>query len=181
MFHMRRIAAVGAAALVTLGLAACGESDIAPGTDEQSSPTGVGATGATGATTETGTTGNAGGKAEVVAVDYDFRLAEPPAAGETELVLENQGDEPHELVLMQLEQGRTMDDVTTFIEEQGLEGPPPEWVTVAGGTFARPGKSSKPLRATLESGATYVMACFVETKDGVPHAALGMLDELDVA
>jgi hypothetical protein len=163
--------------ILTLGVVACAGAD-----DDD----GAGATGSTtGPTEETGETGGATGATgaegdtTVVATEYTFHVDGTVAAGDAEFVLQNEGEEPHELAVMRLEQGRTIEDVEALIEEGVPEEPPP-WVISVGGTFARPGRTSDPLQADLEAG-TYLMACFVTTKDGTPHAALGMIEELEVS
>lgn len=166
--------------ILTLGLVACAGADDDDGAGATGSTNGpTEATGETGG--ETGTTGATGaeGSTTVVATEYKFHVDGTIAAGDTELVLQNDGEEPHELALMRLEQGRTIEDVEALIEE-GVPDEPPRWVTPVGGTFARPGRTSDPLRADLEAG-TYLMACFVTSKDGTPHAALGMIEELEVS
>jgi hypothetical protein len=165
--------------ILALGLVACAGADDSDGPGATGSPTGPAEeTGGTGVAT--GTTGATGteGDTTVVATEYKFHVDGSVAPGETELVLRNEGEEPHELTLMRLEQGRTIEDVEALIEE-GVPDEPPPWVTPIGGTFARPGRTSDPLQADLEPGS-YLMACFVTAKDGTPHAALGMIQELDV-
>jgi hypothetical protein len=138
-------------------------------------------TGATGAATgTTGTTGSSDGSVEVTAVEYEFRLPDELPTGETELVLHNEGEEPHELVLLGLAEGRTMEDVISYMQEHGVQGRPPRWVTLEARTFARPGRTSpRPATSDLQTG-TYLLACFVTTADGELHAELGMLQEVSV-
>lgn len=182
----RRMTALVAASALTLALAACGGGDgldAVTGSDATTGTTAATGTTETGAspgtpigTGATGATGLAGGTQTVTAVDYSFRIDGSLPSGPSELVLENDGEEPHEMLLMQLDEGKTVDDVLAAVEAEE----PPQWVTMVGAAFARPGQTSDPLAAQLGSG-TYVLACFVETKEGVPHAALGMLEEIQVA
>jgi hypothetical protein len=137
----------------------------------------LGESGASGATGETGAASNA---VQVTGVEYEFQVEGEVLAGENGFVLSNDGEEPHELQVLQLTDGNTIQDLEALIEE-GVDGPPPPWVTPVTATFARPGQTSEPALGELESGQTYVIACFVTTKKGVPHAALGMLDEIEVA
>jgi hypothetical protein len=156
-----------------------GETGSALPASPTASPTG--ATGAaTGTTGTTGTTGSSDGSVEVTAVEYEFRLPDQLPTGETDLVLHNEGEEPHELVLLELAEGRTMEDVISYIEEHGVQGRPPRWVTLEARTFARPGRTSpRPATSDLQTG-TYLLACFVTTADGELHAELGMLQEVSV-
>jgi hypothetical protein len=126
----------------------------------------------------TGTTGD--DSVEVTAVEYEFEAPDELAAGTTDFILRNDGEEPHELVLMGLEEGRTIEDVTSYIEEHGAQGRPPRWITLEARTFARPGRTSgRPATSDLQAG-TYLLGCFVTTQDGETHAELGMLQEVSV-
>ena len=135
-----------------------------------------GASGASGASGESGATANT---VDVTAVDYEFRVTGGVPAGDDGFVLTNDGDQPHELLVLQLEDGKTLRDLEAVVAK-GVPTQPPSWVTPVTQTFAKPGETSDPAIAQLENGQTYVIACFVTTKKGVPHAALGMLDELEV-
>lgn len=133
-----------------------------------------------------GVTGTRTETIPVEAFEYEFVLVlERPLApvtyepGAATFVFENIGEEEHEFVLMRLEEGRTLADVLSYIEDVDNQGAPPDSVTIVGNTFATPGETSEPLTVEMSSG-TYVMACFVQTDDGVPHAALGMAEAFTV-
>ena len=201
----RTCALVAIALLMTLA-AACSRSDedTAGGAATLSvtpspTPTAVTTTGNTGSTTgasgvsgSLGTSGASGASGaggaggtvntvDVVATEYRFSFTDGTVpTGEDAFVLDNQGNEPHELVLFALTQGKTVADVKALIR-QGVPKQPPSWVTPIGQTAAKPGTTSKPLEASLASGQTYVAACFVTTKKGVPHAALGMIARVPLA
>jgi hypothetical protein len=123
------------------------------------------------------------GEVTYAAVEYGFDGPQTLAAGETTITLVNEGQEPHEMVLFPVEEGRGPQDVLDYIAENPkLDGPPPDWVLGEGaGTFAKPGKTAKPVTAELEPGS-YLAVCFVSTKqsDGKPHASLGMIQEITV-
>lgn len=143
---------------------------------------GEAAGGATGPTAENGAVETI----PVEAFEYEFVLVlERPLApvtyepGAATFVFENIGEEEHEFVLMRLEEGRTFADILSYIEDADNQGAPPDLVTIVGNTFAEPGETSEPLTVDMSSG-TYVMACFVQTDDGVPHAALGMVESFTV-
>jgi hypothetical protein len=164
----RRLIVVASLSVLALGLAACGDDDGRTPVDPEETGDVTGATGATAATDAL----------TVVAVEYEFQVEGSAEPGPAELVLVNEGEEPHELALMRLAEGRTIEDVEALIEE-GVPDEPPPWVTPVGGTFARPGRASDPLQADLEAG-TYLFACFVTDDNGIPHAALGMIEEFEV-
>jgi len=151
----------------SLLLTACGSDDPEPA--DGTTPT-------TEATTEAAT------DPTIVAEDFAFDGPDTWAAGPQSVTLENDGEEDHEMVLVGLDEGYTIDDVLTEIQENP-EGDPPPWVQIVGGTFAKPGTTSEqPLKADLQPG-TYTLVCFVPSKanDGQPHAALGMVKEITVA
>jgi hypothetical protein len=148
----------------------------------------TGASGASGVSGSLGTSGASGASGStttanavpVSAVEYEFRLDGGVPAGRDGFVLENDGRQPHELLVLQLDPGKSLADVQAAIEN-GVPDQPPAWVTPLGRTFAKPGATSKPLNLDVASDSTYVLACFVTTNKGVPHAALGMLEALPVA
>ena len=200
---MTRVLTAGIVALL-LTTAACSRSDeetaggaasptIPPAGDVTPTPTGntgaaTGASGLSGSLGETGgETGATGATGDptsnavsVTAVDYEFQLEGDVPAGEAGFVLTNEGDEPHELQVLQVMDGKTLADLEALVAA-GAPSRPPSWVTPVTGTFARPGQTSDPAQAEIESGQTYVFACFVTTKKGVTHAELGMLEEIEVA
>ena len=122
-----------------------------------------------------------GGDVTYFGTEFAFEGPETIAAGETTMTLDNQGKQPHVLVLFELLEGKTIDDVTTYLEEEGLQGPPPKWVReVKIEAFAKPGKSKASKPADLTAGA-YAMICFIPDKESKkPHALLGMVKEITV-
>jgi hypothetical protein len=137
----------------------------------------TGATGASGASGESGATATA---VTITAVEYRFRFDEAVPSGDAGFILTNEGDEPHELQVLELTDGKTIEDLEALVEA-GLPNRPPSWVEPVAGTFAKPGETSRPAKGQLEGGRSYVFACFVPNERGVPHAALGMLAEVGVA
>jgi hypothetical protein len=187
---VRRIRIIGLALVATLVLAACNEGNdpAEPAGAEASGPavtTGpTASTGATGPTASEPTEEPASGAVTYTAVDYGFDGPSELAAGDVEITLENEGTEPHELVLFPVAEGTSVEDVLTYLEENPDSEEIPDFVLAEPvATFARPGRESRrPLVATLEPG-TYMMMCFVTSKenDGLPHAMLGMIREVSVA
>jgi hypothetical protein len=122
----------------------------------------------------------------VEAFEYEFvlRLERPLSpvsyeAGPATFVLENIGEEEHELLVMRLDEDRTLADVLSYIEEEASQSGPPDWVTIEGSTSAGPGDTSEPVAVEL-SGGQYVLMCFTPTEEGVPHVALGMMKAFTV-
>jgi len=165
---LRRIAAVALAGSFVFALAACGGGD-----DDATDAAGD---------TESPATEAPATNPTVVATEYEFDTPDTWASGPQTIAFENDGEEEHEMVLIALDEGKTFDDVLAVLEEDPNAKPPP-WVSIVGGNGAGPGQTAKkPTTADLEAG-TYVLACFVTSKenDNQPHAALGMVKEITVA
>jgi hypothetical protein len=113
---------------------------------------------------------------DVNGLEYSFEgIPEELEAGQVGIVFTNDGEEPHELLIL-----RFNDDTTESLDEivQLPEREARELVTDAAGTFAESGQTTRTF-ADLEPGR-YAAVCFVPTPDGVPHAHEGMLAEFEV-
>jgi hypothetical protein len=86
--------------------------------------------------------------------------------------LQNQGAEDHEMVLLRLPEGVTIEEA---LEDPALN----EQIEFIGFGFAAPGEESDAHLVGLEPGV-YTMACFVTTPDGEFHVDLGMFAEFEV-
>ncbi|MGH7526847.1 MAG: hypothetical protein ACREMX_09085 [Gemmatimonadales bacterium] len=96
--------------------------------------------------------------------------------GRTAFRLVNQGAEPHHLVVLRLEEGRTFDSLLAALKKPG---PPPSWIRAVGGpNAAAPGGESN-TEQVLTAGH-YAVICFVPSPDGAPHLAKGMVNSLEV-
>lgn len=121
-------------------------------------------------------------EAAVHVVTYDaseFQLSGPGQvpAGRTRFLLANKGHEPHHLMVVRLEEGRTYDSLLAVLKQPGM---PPRWVHPIGG----PNGVSPALQSEAELVLTpgqYAVACMVPSTDGVPHLAKGMIAPLTVA
>jgi uncharacterized cupredoxin-like copper-binding protein len=113
---------------------------------------------------------------QVQAEEYEFGgVPDTLPAGEVTFELENVGEEPHEFGLVQIKGDQSVEELVALPQKQSQR-----FIENVGGTFAQPGEKGKPLTTELEPGR-YGYACFVTTKDGTPHAALGMFGEFTVA
>ena len=173
--RLARSSAIALGLVAALGLTACGDD----GTDPETDPAASGSTTPSASASDDAMSGDV----TFTATEYGFDGPDTLPAGKVTITLVNEGEEPHEMALFPVEEGRGPEDVLEFIEENPeLNGPPPPWVIGEGtGTFAKPGKTADPVSAKLEPG-TYLAVCFVSTKqsDGTPHAALGMISEITV-
>lgn len=112
----------------------------------------------------------------VIAKDFSFEGPSQIPAGLTTFRLVNQGERPHHLTLVKLNEGKTVDDFAAAMQAGGA---PPAWLHLAGGPNAvGPGDTSN---ATLDlQPGHYVFVCVIPDEHGVPHAAHGMVKPVEV-
>ena len=102
--------------------------------------------------------------------DYDFAIDPPLSAGNHVIRVRNTASQPHELVLVRLQPGRTAEDLLAWLETE--EGPPPG-MPIGGVVGLAQGEANN-IEVTLEPGA-YALLCFVPDRtDGRPHVMHGM-------
>lgn len=187
MSHSRRIglarlgvAVVGAATALTLGLWAqsTAAQPAAPAQRITAPPVAAGATAAPPSTVTATTAGGGGSRVNVIARDYSFDSPATISSGIITMTLENEGAEPHHAQLARLNDDVTVEAFGGALM-QGPEGVFP-LVSFAGGPGVIDPGGRAQVTLDLTSG-TYVMLCFVETEQGVPHLALGMLKPFEVA
>jgi uncharacterized cupredoxin-like copper-binding protein len=107
-------------------------------------------------------------------VDYDFQLSTPLTAGHHVIRIENAGPQPHELLLVRLEPGKTPED---FIKYDG-KGPPP--ATPLNGASPMTIGVSNTVSVDITPG-DYALICFIEdSKDRKPHFMHGMVKTIKV-
>jgi hypothetical protein len=108
----------------------------------------------------------------VTADEYSFELSETPTEpGEVTFILENQGEEPHVMLVARLNEGFTLEEAFRL---QGRKGSAEE----LGEASAAPGQEAKPVRAELTPG-DYAMVCPLVTK-GKSHFAMGQREEFSI-
>jgi hypothetical protein len=106
--------------------------------------------------------------------DYEFILSATSApAGDIAFNLTNTGEYPHEMIVLQLPDGITIEDV--FADESLFAQ-----VQFLGFTFAEPGQAANPLVLVDVQPGTYTLVCFVDVPEGVPHVMRGMVLEFEV-
>lgn len=159
------------AGLLILG-AACG------GGDDEGEDADAGSN--AGAETESpagGETEGGGGGVEVTAVDYAFQVGSTTVpAGETEITLTNDGKEEHELTMVGIkEDAPPLDELVKMSDDEVSK----YFATQPFGIQPIEPGASESTTEDLKPGL-YAMVCFVETKDGKPHVALGMFNSLTV-
>ncbi|MER3513040.1 MAG: hypothetical protein C4310_00335 [Chloroflexota bacterium] len=103
--------------------------------------------------------------------DFGFEMPAQVKAGRQTWEIKNQGPQLHEMVIIKLAPGKTMNDVGAFL--QSPAGPPP--FEFAGGMQALTVGKSAWLMLDLQPG-NYVALCNVpDPATGKAHAELGML------
>jgi uncharacterized cupredoxin-like copper-binding protein len=111
-------------------------------------------------------------------VDYDFQASAQLRPGRQTILVENAGPQPHELALLKLAPGKTVEDFAHWAEN-GLKGPPP--AEPIGGVVFLDKNESGTFTAELTPG-DYGLICFVpDAKDGKPHLAHGMMKNIKVS
>ena len=109
--------------------------------------------------------------------DYDFHVSSPLTAGSHVIRVENAGPQPHELVLVKMEPGKTLNDIKAW-EKGGEKGVPP--VSPLGGISPMMANESGQFTVELTSG-DYAFICFLpDMKDGKAHLMHGMVKAVKV-
>jgi len=122
---------------------------------------------------QTDTTTGAPNVVSLTATEYSFAAPDTVPSGWTTFRLANHGGEIHYGHIVQLEPGRTVQElVDAYAEAIRTSGPRPKWVTRFGGPGGTgPGDSSN-VTQYLEPGS-YVWICPVEDSAGTPHFSKG--------
>lgn len=109
--------------------------------------------------------------------DFSFDLPETLPAGEVIMKVTNEGPELHELNLLKLADGKTLQDVLQYLQDP--QGAPP-FIPVGGMNGLDIGSSGY-LDLNLAPGK-YVAICNIPSPkaEGHPHFALGMVKEFTV-
>jgi len=113
----------------------------------------------------------------ITATDFGYQLPSSPiVAGLTTMTLVNTGKEHHHVTLVQLKDGKTLDDLMAALQAPGM---PPEWAVASGGPNAAAPGGEATAMLTLEPGP-YALICLIPSPDGVPHVAKGMVIGMEV-
>ncbi|MGH7696415.1 MAG: hypothetical protein ACRENH_15625 [Gemmatimonadaceae bacterium] len=108
--------------------------------------------------------------------DYSFNLTTPLTAGKNTIRVVNSAAQPHEVIIVRLLPGKTVQDVAAFAEK--LVGPPP--AEVIGGASFIVGDVANFVELDLTPG-DYGLLCFMpDAKDGKAHAVHGMIQAFKI-
>ena len=118
----------------------------------------------------------------VALVDFSFVMPDTIAAGTHVWQIENMGEQWHEMGIIKLNEGVTLDDIMAMLMESGPEGPdgPPPFEDLAFWLPMDPGQKAW-VTWDLPAGE-YTVICFLPDlkSDMSPHAAHGMVRTLTV-
>ena len=111
--------------------------------------------------------------------DYSFDTSRPLTPGRHTILVENTAAQPHELVLLRLAPGKTVDDFGKWATTGGMKGPPPAMPLGGIGVIDAGGQGV--FTADLTPG-DYGLICFVpDAKDGKLHLMHGMVKQIKVS
>lgn len=117
----------------------------------------------------------------VVGVDYAFEVPDVLPPGPTAIAFENRGEVAHEMILVRLKEGVTLENMLQVAQS----GTNPDELTEGGPSIlmAAPGeRAATRLLVDLVPGRTYAVACnFRDEPAAQPHVALGQRTSFRVA
>lgn len=109
--------------------------------------------------------------------DFAFELSDSLRAGPQDVEVTVAQGQPHEVVFLRLNAGKTLADIAAWAGT--YEGPIP--ATAFGGTTAIGAGQRERIRLNLVPG-NYLLVCFVpDMKDGKPHVAHGMVHQFTIS
>lgn len=112
----------------------------------------------------------------VTLFDYNFKLSSSVRAGKRTIRVHNTGPQPHEVQLVQLPPGVSLDDFMKWLET--MEGPPPG--KPLGGIAGIESGMSQYFSVDFTPGS-YALICFLpDVKDRKPHFVHGMVQQIEV-
>ena len=109
--------------------------------------------------------------------DYDFRFSTPLTAGEHVIEVRTAEGQPHELVLIQLGPGKTLNDMLGWVAKP--VGPPPG--RPIGGTVGLSAGRMNKIPVNLTPGEYALICFFPDHNDGKPHFEHGMMKQITVS
>lgn len=109
-------------------------------------------------------------------LDFAFVLPTAIAAGEQVWQVVNEGHEPHEIMVMQLADGKSVSDALAFLHAPANE---PPYTSIGGFQAINPGQTGW-LKLNLEPG-NYVAICYIPgSATGELHFEMGMVQAFTV-
>ena len=108
--------------------------------------------------------------------DYSFEFSKPLSSGHHVLRVEDAGSQPHELVIVKLEPGKTVEQFVQWTEK--MQGPPPG--SFLGGVSPISAGEVSFITLDLSPGEYGLMCFFPDAKDMKPHFMHGMMKQVNV-
>src|SRR6266487_285641 len=114
--------------------------------------------------------------------DFSFVLPQSLPSGPVTLKVTNQGPQAHEMDIVKLTQGKTIEDLKKLLNSPSAsqEGPPPSWIEDAGGMAGLQLGSSAWIKLNLQPGNYAALCFFPDPKTGQPHFMKGMIGSFKV-
>lgn len=121
-------------------------------------------------------------------MDFTFRVDSQLKAGRHTIRVENAGLEPHDLVMMKLAPGETLDDVRSFMNPErarrpgAADTPPPPLKSLEnlGGGIAVIGSGMHVFFEADLTPGEYVLICMTTAPDGRAHIEHGMIQQVRI-
>lgn len=110
-------------------------------------------------------------------MDFAFSIPDELTPGEQTWEVQNVGEQVHHMILVRIDDDRTVDDVMAFLETE--DGPPP-FQDVGYTAVLSPGVSNY-VTFDLQPGAYFAICFLPDYETGQPHFMLGMTDTFTVA
>jgi len=186
----KKLSALALVVVATLAIGACSASST---TEPAASPA------ADESVAEEPAEASTDGITTIVTNEYSFEIPEI-TAGEQELVLQNDGEQVHMAAIVQLLDGKTVEDAMDYIAENGVDSKPPTWAKDVGFGIADPGQTApistgqgEPTPGSMIDlvAGDYVALCFIPDgmtssedkpdKGAKSHAELGMVQGFTVS
>lgn len=115
--------------------------------------------------------------AAITMTDFAFGVSQPIAAGTHTLHVKNMGKQPHEVVVVKLEAGKTIKDFGAAFAP-GASGPPPG--QAMGGLVGIEEGGSGYFTGRFEPGRYGLICFFPDSATGAPHFTKGMVSDFTV-
>lgn len=113
----------------------------------------------------------------ITATEFAFAAPDTVPAGLVTMRLVDAGQEVHQVVVMRLDSGKTMADLSAMMSTPNA--PIPAWLAFPiGVSVIAPGDSGN--ATALLTPGHYAMACFVSSPDGKAHVEKGMVRPFEV-
>jgi hypothetical protein len=118
--------------------------------------------------------------ATITTIDYGFETEGDFQVGENEIAFENAGAQPHHVIAQPIAEGKTIEDVRAFLENQ--QGQPPVEDAGRVQTSVLDADGSQLVTMDLKQPGNYALLCFVGDRQGGPPHSIGegMLGEIEV-